>query len=382
MHSNDARDAFYERRWFKGTVAVLGLIGAVVALIGPPKLWDVISDLFRNDLPPSDTEYILDASAAMGEPFGTVEGATKLSAAAEAIAQSILPLENEGLALRRLGGTCDETGDLLVDFGAGRNDEVSDAAADQEAAGESNLAQAVIAAIDDFHGDRFPTDRTFTKRIVVVTGTVDNCSGDNAAELIRRRLENAGVELDFTYVGLGIPEADRDRLREIAGDEDVLFADTEDELAQVVDFLELEPVISDSEAILEIHNDVIDRLNVFIGHLNAGRTDPAAAALEDANAAFSRGEPRFDSIVVHETRPDLQAMARLVAQARAIQEQLFDVGETLLGLRRDLGAEATSANYENALAEWNGTIQRQQENVDEINRANEELVAKLPPVET
>lgn len=382
MQDSDARTAFYERRWFKGTVAVVGLIGAVVALIGPPKLWDVVSDLFRNDLPPSDTEYVLDASAAMGAPFGTADGVTKLSAASMTIAQSVVPLENEGLALRRFGGTCDETGDLLVDFGEGRNNEVSDAAADQQAAGRSNLAQAVIAAIDDFHGDRFPTDRTFTKRIVVVTGTVDDCSGDNAAELIRRRLENAGVELDFTYVGLGIPEAERNRLREIAGDEDVVFADTDDELAQVVDFLELEPVIADSEAILEIHNEVIDRLNAFIGYLNAARTAPAAAALDDAKTAFSRGASRFDSVIAHETRPNLQVVARLVAQARAIQGELFDVGETLLGLRQDLGADATSAEYENALAEWNGIIQRQQDNVEEINRANEELMAQLPPVES
>jgi hypothetical protein len=54
----------------------------------------------------------------------------------------------------------------------------------------------------------------------------------------------------------------------------------------------------------------------------------------------------------------------------------------LLELRPDLGADATSADYENALAEWNGIIQRQQDNVEEINRANEELMAGLPPVES
>ena len=382
MEDSEAGPAFYERRWFKGTAAIVGLVGAVFALIGPPKLWDVVHDLVWPELPPSNTEYVLDASAGMGEPFGAAEGSTKLSAAARTIARSVGPLEHEGLALRRFGGPCEEAGELLVDFGDGHAGEVSDAAAGEEADGRSNLAGAVIAAIDDFNdGDRFPADRTFTKRIVVFTGTVDECSGDSAAELIRRRLERSGIELDFTYVGLGIPEDERDRLREIAGDEQVVFADTEDELAGVVTFLELEPVIADSQAFLAIHNAVIGRLNTFIAAVNAGRTEEAAAALAGAKAAFSRTESRLQSISAHGSRAELRDVSRLVAEARAIQEELFAAGDSVLVLRRELEPDATSDEYENALAEWNGVIERQDANVDEIEAAVNELAAKIPPVE-
>lgn len=382
MEDAEASRPFYERRWFKGTAAVVGLLGATFALIGPPKLWDVVHDLVWPDLPPSNTEYVLDASAGMGDAFGAEEESTKLSAAARTIGRSVGPLEHEGLALRRFGGPCEETGELLVDFSGGHNAEVSDAAADQEAGGRSNLAGAVIAAIDDFNdGDRFPADQTFTKRIVVVTGTVDECSGDRAAELIRRRLERSGIELDFTYVGLGIPESDRDQLREIAGDEQVVFADTEDELAGVVTFLELEPVIADSHAFLEIHNVVIDRLNTFSDELNAGRTEEASAALTDSKETFSRTESRLQSIGAHEARAELAEMSRLVEEARSIQEELFATGDTLLELRRELGPDATSSEYENALAEWNGVIDRQRTNVGEIEAAIGDLAGRIPPLE-
>jgi hypothetical protein len=39
------------------------------------------------------------------------------------------------------------------------------------------------------------------------------------------------------------------------------------------------------------------------------------------------------------------------------------------------------AEYDNVLAEWNGVIQRQRDNVAEIDQAIEELADRLPPIE-
>jgi hypothetical protein len=137
----------------------------------------------------------------------------------------------------------------LVAFGDGHADDVGKAAREQSPEGASNLVNAVVAAIDDFNdGDRFPSDREFVKRIVVVTGTSDACFEEDASEMIRRRLEQADIVLDFTFVGVAVPEDERDRLREVAGDLEapVIFADTDEELGRAVEYLELEPALADS----------------------------------------------------------------------------------------------------------------------------------------
>jgi hypothetical protein len=93
---------FYEQRWFQGTAAVLGMVAVVFSLIGPPNLWDAIANLFSDELPPSDTRYVVDASPAMGAPFGSGEGDTKLSAAAETIAAAVARSLEDGGASGRV----------------------------------------------------------------------------------------------------------------------------------------------------------------------------------------------------------------------------------------------------------------------------------------
>lgn len=231
---------FYERRWFLGLAAVVGLVGAVAALVGPPKLWDVVADRFSSELPAYNTEIVLDASAGMGMPFGASR--TKLDAAADAVAEFVAPFKNEGFALRSFGGRCKgegEAGRLLVDFGEDHGDDVRVAAAEQRPNGKSNLADAVIAAVDDFSDeDRFP-DPDSPRRVVVFTGTVDECRPD-AADAIRREVRHKGVNAVFRFVGVKVSTPDRERLlgfKEDLGqdfDVSVAFADSDEQLIGVL----------------------------------------------------------------------------------------------------------------------------------------------------
>jgi hypothetical protein len=384
MSKAEQAQPFYDRRWFRGTAAVLGIAGVVFGLIGPPKLWDVVADLFSDELPPSNTEIVLDASAEMGVPFGSVEGETKLTAAARAAESYVAPHVNESFALRRFGGDCDEAGDLLVGFGAGHGDDLGEAAGGLAATGESNLANAVLAAIDDYNdGERFPAGRTFSKRIVVFTGTADECSGESAAELIRRRLEGTPIQLDFTFVGVGMPEEERDRLRLIARELEgpAIFADTDEELAEVVEYLEIEPVIADGETAREIHNTVIDELNKFIDALNDGELRRAETALDNSDKALEDTNDPYERIGARQTRAEFADLHDALGQARAIQGELIVLGGTLLDLRRGLNEDGNQAEYENALAEWNGVIRRQVRHRDLLQEAHDELVDLLPTVE-
>jgi Ca-activated chloride channel homolog len=231
----EGRAAFYERRWFQGAVAVVGLVGAVAALIGPPKLWDVIADLFSSEPPTSYTEIVLDSSTGMSAPFE--EGATKLDAAVSAVETFVAPFENEGLALRVYGGNCDESGELVVDFGDDRADEVAGAAGELEPGGSANFANAVIAAIDDFaNREQFP-DSDVRRRVLILAGSDDGCRGDAAAEVCRE-LRRSGIDAVFKLVGVKVPQDDRSPLRDLDREcgrqAEVVFANNLEQLGAAV----------------------------------------------------------------------------------------------------------------------------------------------------
>jgi len=205
---------FYQKTWFQATGAVVALLAAVWAFAGAPSPWNLIDDLLSPDAPASNTEIVLDTSEGMNAPF---EGGTKLQAAADAVGAFAAPYSNEGLALRTSGGECQQPGDLLVDFGEDHADEVQEEAAEaaQEPSGVPNLADAVIAAIDDFSdAERFP-DPASPKRVVIFTGSepIDNCT--DFAERVSSELERSGVDAVFQMVGLGVAGEAQEPLRDL-----------------------------------------------------------------------------------------------------------------------------------------------------------------------
>jgi hypothetical protein len=207
---------FYQGPWFQGTLAVVGLLTAVWALVGAPKPWNAIGDLFSSELPRVNAEIVFDASDRMDAAFGFGGGkhVSKLEAAADAVSVYGASLSNEGLALRRVGGQCSGPGPRLVDFGANHGDDVGDVAREQRASGRSNLAATVVAAIDDFADpDRFP-DPHAPKQLVIFAGTPDGCQTD-AYRTIRERVAETGVRADFELIGLRFSAADQEKLRQL-----------------------------------------------------------------------------------------------------------------------------------------------------------------------
>ncbi|HEX9966458.1 MAG TPA: vWA domain-containing protein [Solirubrobacterales bacterium] len=231
--SPDERLPFFESRTFKGMVALVGLAAAVWGLTGAPKPWQVASDLAATEKPLSNTAIVVDASAAMGEKFGP-NGRSKLDAAVDAVREYVVPFDNEGIALRRAGGTCEDRGQVLVDFGAHHTDDVSEAVAELKPAGRSNLGYAVMAAIDEFNASGRFTGPPSSKRVVVFTGGADQCLEEDAAEQIERELERTGIDAVFTLVALRVSDHEKKRLKAfskaLGKRADVDFVDTPDEL--------------------------------------------------------------------------------------------------------------------------------------------------------
>jgi hypothetical protein len=214
--SGPAKPPFYQQRWFQGTGAVVALLTAIWALVGAPKPWNAIGDLFSSELPRVNAEIVFDASDRMHAPFGFGgrKHVSKLDAAADAVSVYGASLSNKGLALRRVGGQCPGPGPRLVDFGANHGDDVGDVAREQRASGRSNLAATVVAAIDDFADpDRFP-DPHAPKQLVIFAGTPDQCQTD-PYRTIRERVEETGVRADFELIGLRFSTADQEKLRQL-----------------------------------------------------------------------------------------------------------------------------------------------------------------------
>jgi hypothetical protein len=203
MAEADEREAtkkpFHERGAFKAAVAVIGLLGGLWGVLGAPKPWEVATELAANPLPLRNTEIVLDASARMGEPFGK---ATKLEIAAEAVDRYAAADEHVGLALRRIGGSCDESSEPLVGFDDRQVSDVTSAAANLKPQGSSNLSLAVRTAINDFAGEAFHRPGS-ENQIVIFAGGGDEC-GDKTGWEIRRQLEQAKIEPEFHVYAINV----------------------------------------------------------------------------------------------------------------------------------------------------------------------------------
>jgi hypothetical protein len=192
---------FYEGRRFKGAVAVIGLVSALIAVTGIPKLSEVVSDLSSASVAVSNTEIVLDTSADMG---GRFEGQlTRLDAAVSAIEQAG-ERDDEGLALRRTSPTCGGEEDLLVGFGTNHKGDVLDAAEEQRPAGASNIVNAVVEALGDFRNEAEFSGPSSTRRVLVFTTGRDECFEGDVASKIGGELEAAQVSASFTLIALNV----------------------------------------------------------------------------------------------------------------------------------------------------------------------------------
>jgi hypothetical protein len=196
-----SKKPFHESNWFRGTVAVVGLVGALWAFVGLPTPSHVVREATAHQLPLRNVEIILDASSRMGEQFGK---ASKLEVAAEAVHQYVVNDENIGLSLRRAGGSCGAEAEQLVNFDDGQTEKIAAAAKEQKPGGRSNWASAVRGAINDFSGESFQRPGS-DNEVVLFVGGGDQCGGLVGQE-VRNELQNANLHAQFRIYALKVPK--------------------------------------------------------------------------------------------------------------------------------------------------------------------------------
>ncbi|MCH0565901.1 MULTISPECIES: hypothetical protein [unclassified Streptomyces] len=210
---------------------VIALVAVVAVVAG------AVVFLVMRAIPDYRTALLVDASATTTSEAAGGFGAIRDSVGAAAQNAG----DGDALSLRRFGGACGDPGNTaeLVGSGTGRGERIRQALRELEPAGKATLRSGILAAIDDFSG-RFPFRGSERNRIVVVTGSgVDACSGDPAAvaEEVRGRVAEAGLSLDFRFVGFGVPDAQRETLGRIAAAgkaPEPRFADSAEDLTAIL----------------------------------------------------------------------------------------------------------------------------------------------------
>ena len=208
-----------KKRWYRNTNAILGLIaaftGAVAGVYGIVQY--VVPAFFEKSISDWNVMVVVDRSAAMAQPF---DGSTKWEVVAQALDKKIEPVApTDNLALRTFGGPCrGENTELRVAFDYRNKEKIRSALRSLKPAGETTLTDAVIAAIGDFNDPERFAGRN--KSIIVITGGKRLCT-DAPAETIRTRLSkqipaDQLIELEFKYIGVGIPAPLREALTRIS----------------------------------------------------------------------------------------------------------------------------------------------------------------------
>lgn len=362
-----SRSFWPESRLYRALMAALAPLVAIVGLVANLQgVWPFSKS--EPEVRGQNYEVLLDRSAGMGESFGA---ATKLAAAIDSVGKYVGPLDDSYLGLREFGGACDEDSKLAVGLGIGNSNRVVNELREHAPtpAGESNLARAVIEAADDFSDQkRYP--ESVEKRIVVVTGVSDTCELDPVVT-IRNRLPK-GIKLSFRFIGLGIPPAQRERLRGIASefsDGATYFVDNERELTDALHtVLELEPLEASVKSLVDIHNNVIARFNDFAGAVSAREFDDAEDRLAEAEQEFEKSDISFRGLEALTAQRDLRRIYELESTARKEQGAVLDLGGKIVEAAR----EANSGDSE-AVDAYDDVVAEAQKHLEAHNRATEEI---------
>jgi hypothetical protein len=202
---------FYESRVFQGTAALVALATALLALVGPLK--GVVDDLFPTEEPVSWVEVVIDTSSAMEKEF---DGETRLEAATRAIQKAVKELDNEGLGLRRTATSCEGNNKQLVDLDSGHTENVINEAQNQRPEGESSIVDAVVGGLEEFKREPIASRGPESRRLLVFTAGVSECSEGNLGEEIGEALEGAEISKSskVELIALGASEEEKGELEE------------------------------------------------------------------------------------------------------------------------------------------------------------------------
>jgi hypothetical protein len=376
-----------ERKWYRNITALVVLVGGVIGIVtGLFALSQKFFPRTRQKIQ-QNVEIVLDASTAMNGPF---EGGTKRDAAIRSVSNYLhgqltkAVADEDNLAFRVFGGECNgQSTRVLINFDQGNTSAIEDAARNLQPVGETTLANAVIQASGDFNDERF---KGVSKRIIVITGSGDTCTKDDAAKIIRTRLEDMArqsgekIELDLRFIGLGLSSEQQEQLDSVAkatgGQAD--FVGTRNELDRALThFLRVEPVMNDIKLMADILNGVTKVEEESLEAINQNNLAVADGKVADARQKLKQTDLQFEDLGQHQGKDQFQKVFREMYQLakanREAQAQIISLIGGMVQQRKQTNNDALDkswADFERLKTEYNN-------NVDAIKnlqgKVNEEL---------
>ncbi|MEU7875830.1 hypothetical protein [Dactylosporangium sp. NPDC049140] len=158
-------------------------------------------------MPAYRTELLVDASQDGGDFMAIADA---VGAAAQNAA------DGDSLSLRRYGGACGDGHNTaaVVGPGTGHGGPIGAAVHALKPSGRPTLQSGLLAAIGDFAG-YYPLRGERQNRIIVVTSHgAEACAADRAA--VSRAAAEAGVRLDFRFVGYKVPKDEQPSYAQLA----------------------------------------------------------------------------------------------------------------------------------------------------------------------
>ena len=338
----DARpDAFlpYLHRRFPRIGIALGLLIVVVAGIdwianGAEKIGTIVG--WFSAPPPAGhyVELVFDRSAEMARHVGS-EPETKWLAARQAL-QHVDIARGAYLALRTFGGPCtDRLGRPDLGFAMNARQRVDAALEKLTPDGKGNLANAVIAAMDDLV-DKPPLNGV-NPRVVVITGSNDACTGDQVGAISDHQRRQPNVTLDFRFIGVQLADDEKRQLAaiETATKGRVIYVGSREEIGRALDtFLVWEPMEDSVGAVIGVLNDCILRLTkVVLVDLRQPDGGEADADFQTARDACKRSDEPFRDLGATQQAAlgaDFGALYRRASENRDMRERIISVTEKLI----------------------------------------------------
>jgi len=322
---------------------------------------DELTAALREIVPPEpvilaqeNIQIILDGSLEMDRPF---DRTTRLSAAKEAVGD-VLDLQvpdRDKLAFRSFGGPCaGEATKLHVGFAQSNVDAIRQSLAGLVAAGEPTLANAITAAAEDFQQPRqFPD--SVEKKIIVIGGSDDGCEPQQAAERIYQTLQRHQISPEFHFIGLNLPPdklAQFDRMAGAAGGYIYNLETTADLTRVLKRIIEIDPVISNVNALIEITGEVTQETNRSVGALNAKDAQSAESALAKASDLMDGGNAKFADLGKRaDSSKVFGEIYGIAEEIRQYQHRLLILAGTLIDYAKtdDIDAYNASVNEFNLI---------------------------------
>jgi hypothetical protein len=279
--------------------------------------------------------------------------------------------DNEYVALRSFGGPCTASlGPPQLPFTRNGREKLDRALAEVEPSGKGNLANAVIAAIGDFADTTRFTGRP---RVVVVTGSNDECTSGPIEAITEYQHRHSEIEVDFRFIGVHLTDPEKQALDSVRAETKgkVLYVDGRDEILRGLEtFLVWEPLAGTLKSMLALLNDCNLRLNAVLADLKEPGLGAAEPDFRSARATCTRADQPFRDLDDKERQalgPGFAKLSARVGENRDMRERIIVALEKLIANARS----GDIAGYDIELREFNAvedTYNRQVADLNEMLR--------------